>query len=114
MRRSPFHPLIAILCALFLLGAQQAAYAHFVGHLGIAAEIEAKDGGDSEHGTATTLSHVCTTCAAFTALDAPLRPTPPGFLAAPAVSVAYGQAAVRRWTATAAPPYGARAPPAIL
>lgn len=114
MRRLRRQPLIVLLCALFLLGAQQAAYAHFLSHLGIAAETVAKDGGDNEHGAATTLSHVCTTCAAFSALDsAPpaaavawqcvdvATPVLPAFFAAPLV-------------ARPAPPCGARAPPSVL
>jgi len=49
MRRRP-SPLIAILCALFLLGAQQAAYANFIGHLGIPTETKWHEGSDAEHG----------------------------------------------------------------
>lgn len=115
MRRNRRHPLIVLLCALFLLGAQQAAYAHFLGHLGIAAETTASDGGDKEHGAATTLSHVCTTCAAFSAIDgaAPGAEAPAvGLLelAAPALSLP----AVAPFVTRAGPPAGARAPPSVL
>jgi len=41
MRRLRHHPLIVLLCALCLLGAQQAANAHFIGHAGTAAETSA-------------------------------------------------------------------------
>lgn len=115
--RRPRHPLIVLLCALCLLGAQQAAYAHLLSHFGFGAHLAATaatDDSDAGHGAATTLSHVCTTCAAFSALD-----TPP-LLAAPRFSAAAGDAAAlprptaHRLTATPAPPYGARAPPFVL
>lgn len=61
---------LVTLCALFLLGAQQAAFVHLLSHLGSRAEsaVQPRDGGS--HGTAPDLSHVCTLCAAFAALDA--------------------------------------------
>lgn len=109
------HPLIVLLCVVFLLGAQHAAYAHFLSHLGIAAETEAKDGGDSEHGAATTLSHVCTTCAAFSALGgaAPAADAPAIWLVGPAGS-ALPLPAVAPFITRAGPPAGARAPPSVL
>lgn len=109
------HPLIVLLCVVFLLGAQQAAYAHFLGHLGIAAETTASDGGDSEHGAATTLSHVCTTCAAFSALGGAV---PVGDAAPPrcveAVPAALAAASATPFVTRAGPPAGARAPPSVL
>ena len=63
-----FHrPFFALLLALLLLGSQQAALAHLIGHLVTATESVAKQE-DSSHGAALTLSHVCTTCIAFAAL----------------------------------------------
>lgn len=114
MRASRLHPLIALLCALLLLGAQQVAYAHFIGHLGSQVETAAQEGGDADHGAASSLSHVCTTCAAFAALDAAppvvVAATPPS--AATAVSLPALPSAAT--PAHPAPPYAARAPPAAL
>ncbi len=63
-----FHrPFFALLLALLLLGSQQAALAHLIGHLGATTESVAKQE-DSSHGAVLTLSHVCTTCIAFAAL----------------------------------------------
>ena len=61
------HPFFALLLALLLLGSQQAAFAHLIGHLGASSGSVAKQE-DSGHGEALTLSHVCTTCIAFAAL----------------------------------------------
>ena len=114
MRRSRLHPLIVVLCALFLIGAQQAAYAHFLGHLGCAAETQASDRGDAGHDAGDTLSHVCTTCAAFAALDAaPPVVAMPLSLASAATTDA-PPALAERVTARTARPYAARAPPAVL
>lgn len=114
MRRSRLHPLIALLCALLLLGAQQAAYAHFIGHIGNQAETVAQEGGDADHGAASSLSHVCTTCASFAALDA----APPAVAAsvpACAATATFAPApASTAIPAQPAPPYAARAPPAVL
>ena len=115
MRRSRRHPLIVLLCALFLLGAQQAAYAHFLSHLGIAAETAMKDGGDNEHGAAMTLSHVCTTCAAMSALDGAAPPgNAPRVLGAETTTQAATAAADAPFVSPAGPPAGARAPPSVL
>ena len=61
---------IVLLCALFMLGAQQAAFVHLLSHLAPRTESlgAPQDGGS--HGKAPDLSHVCTTCAAFATLDA--------------------------------------------
>ena len=65
-----FHrPLFALLFSLLLIGSQQAALAHMIGHIGGAETVVKHD--DSSHGAALTLSQVCTTCIAFTALDGP-------------------------------------------
>ena len=61
------HPFFALLLALLLLGSQQAAFAHLISHLAATTESVATQE-DNGHGAALTLSHVCTTCIAFTAL----------------------------------------------
>lgn len=113
MRRRP-SPLIVVVCALFLLGTQQAAYAHWISHIGAAIHTgSARDSGDSsDHGDA--LSHAGTSCAAFAALAA----APPAFVAQiplaritaspfPNISPVYLPARSRS-------PYTACAPPAVL
>lgn len=63
-----FHrPFFALLLTLLLLGSQQAAFAHLIGHLGATTESIAHQE-DSGHGAAFALSHVCTTCIAFVAV----------------------------------------------
>lgn len=114
MRRSPRHPLIVLLCALCLLGAQQAAYAHFIGHLGFAVDTVASAGDDAEHGAAATLSHACTTCAAFSATGGAPPSVPPPLPAACAGDTCLAAPVAVRIAAAAAPPCGARAPPAVL
>lgn len=64
------HPLFSLFLALLLVGAQQAAFAHLIAHFGVGTETVAKHEDDG-HGAALTLSHVCTTCIAFAALDGP-------------------------------------------
>jgi hypothetical protein len=101
-----------LLCACFLIGAQRAALAHMIGHLGSAAETMAAPA-DREHGAAQTLSHVCTTCAAFAGIDAalpsPLFGLPPAAAGAtPAPPVPAGRSLRVRSS------YLARAPPAAL
>lgn len=66
-----FHrPLFALLFSLLLIGSQQAALAHMIGHLGGRAETLVSQE-ESGHGAALSLSHTCTTCIAFAALDGP-------------------------------------------
>lgn len=72
MRRAT-RPFIALIASLLLVFAQQAAVAHMIGHglghRGVEAQNSIKQG-EGNHGAALTLSHVCTTCIAFSALDA--------------------------------------------
>ncbi|MBL8490560.1 MAG: hypothetical protein JNM82_07260 [Rhodocyclaceae bacterium] len=114
-------PLIALLLALLLLGAQQAAVAHLAGHAaGTAAAVQGLadppggegDGGDGgDHGAG--LAQLCTTCLAFAALD--------GAAAAPVhlLDLAAAQSAAPGYPAAEPPslplrlPHRARAPPAI-
>lgn len=114
MRRSRLHPLIALLCALFLLGAQQAAYAHFLGHLGIAAESVMQEHGDAGHGAAASLAHVCTTCAAFAALDAAPGLAGSAPRAEPPPRLDLPESARPQAPTDPAPPYASRAPPVPL
>ncbi|GAB2181314.1 hypothetical protein DLREEDagrD3_15370 [Denitratisoma sp. agr-D3] len=67
MKRLP-RPFIALLAALLLVLAQQAALAHMIGHTGAAAQSAIQQNEDG-HGAALSLSHACTTCIAFSALD---------------------------------------------
>lgn len=114
MRRLRRQPLIVLLCALFLLGAQQAAYAHFLSHLGIAAETAAQDGGANQHGAETTLSHVCTTCAALSALDGAAPPLAPALRHADVTASAPSAFPTTIFGARPAPANGARAPPSAI
>jgi hypothetical protein len=71
MRRA-LNPFFVLLLSLLLLGSQQAALAHMLGHaVAPAAQTatEVVQGQDAEHGAALVLSHVCTTCIAFAAAD---------------------------------------------
>lgn len=103
--------LILLLCALFLLGAQQAAFAHLLGHFGIAAESVMQPGNEDGTGSLPSLSHVCTTCLAFTALAAAVPP----LARLPALPLALAETPVRaefpRVPAPGVLPYAARAPP---
>ncbi|MDD5250415.1 MAG: hypothetical protein PHY45_15635 [Rhodocyclaceae bacterium] len=113
MKRPRLHPLIALLCALCLLGAQQAANAHFIGHLGSAAEATAFHKGGTG-GDAPALDGVCKTCAAFAALvAAPPAYTPPPAVARVPNTRLFVQAPVFT-PAPPAPPYSSRAPPVVL
>ncbi|MCM2289732.1 MAG: hypothetical protein NDI67_11965 [Sulfuritalea sp.] len=72
MRRA-LNPFLALLLALLLLGSQQAALAHMLGHAvapaAAQAATEVAQGQDAEHGAALVLSHVCTTCISFAGAD---------------------------------------------
>lgn len=113
MRREPSR-LIAIICALLLLGAQQAAYVHWISHIGAAASATSAPDRGNNSDDHNALSHACMTCAAFAALNA----APPTFIA----PMALVHAAARfvpdiphaHLPALSASPYSARAPPALL
>ena len=64
-------PFIAVLLSLVLLGAQQMAFAHMIGHIGGTAGTAATAtmGDDAGHGDALGLSHACTTCVGVSALN---------------------------------------------
>lgn len=108
-------PFIAVLLSLLLLGAQQVAFAHMIGHIGsVGVAVTTVDGDDEGHGEALTLSHVCTTCVSASGLAsaAPFG-VPPGLtfdavVAAPMVVTDFAVAVA------VALHYFARAPPALL
>ena len=107
--RARSSPLIAILYALFLLGAQQAAFAHWISHIGSAAGAAAQYGDQDNHGDAP--GHSCNVCVAYAALAA----APPSFVAPSAVSQTTAEpvpeSTYRHVPARPAPPYASRAPP---
>ena len=96
MRRF-LHPFLALLLSLLLVGSQQAALAHMLGHAAAPAAArlatQVAQGEDAEHGAALVLSHVCTTCIAFADSNAaPAASIPPlamsaGHTTAPALAV---------------------------
>lgn len=102
---------LVMLCALFLLGAQHAAFVHLLGHLGSRAESVAQPHDGGSHGKAPDIS--CTICAAFAALDAA-----PLSLSLPLAATQLPDETPRH--AALAPParfsgqYSARAPPIPL
>lgn len=63
MRRL-LNPLFALLLALLLVGGQQAALAHMLGHAAGPGALELAQQEDVDHGGALVLSQVCTTCIA--------------------------------------------------
>lgn len=92
MRRA-LNPFLALLLSLLLLGSQQAALAHMLGHAVAPAAAQAAtvvQGEDAEHGAALVLSHVCTTCIAFAGTD--LAPPAPVLAVACAVDSAAASA----------------------
>ena len=116
MHRLP-RQIVLTLCALFLLGAQQAAYTHLIGHLGhrgVAEQIQAQPDDAADHAAALSLSHLCTSCLAISALaaGAPL----PALLSLVATAIVGISAdfEFHRLPVTTAPPYAARAPPYLL
>lgn len=109
-------PLIAVLLSLLLLGAQQAAFAHMVGHIGAAGSVAVVDHDrDAGHSTAESLSHVCTTCVALAALTGGALPSAPvAPLGAAAVDAAPLPPLLPACPGAAFSLYRARAPPAVL
>lgn len=111
MRR--LKPLLAVCLALLLLGAQQAAFAHLIGHVGVSSATPAM-AGDGDHGSAESLSHTCVTCVGLSALAAaaPLPEPPLVDLA----SALLPSAVVTIITPAGGSngPYRARAPPVTL
>ncbi|HEX8988298.1 MAG TPA: hypothetical protein VF816_10080 [Rhodocyclaceae bacterium] len=111
MRGLRNHPLIALLCALCLLGAQWAAHAHYASHLASGTVAFHATGSADE---APAIERICQTCAAYAALASapPSHPIIPGVvrLAAQAPLAA----APIFVPAPGAPPYASRAPPDVL
>jgi len=102
---------LVMLCALLILGAQQAAFVHLLSHLAPTAEAAAQPQEGGSHGKVP--DRVCATCAAFASLDAA-----PLILALPlAVMPAHNPAAqyaVSALLASHSGQYLARAPPILL
>lgn len=108
-------PFVAVLLSLLLLGAQEMAFAHMIGHIGAGgAAVATVDGDDEGHGEALTLSHVCTTCVSATGLAsaAPFG-VPPG-LTFDGVVEAPDTATAHLVAVASTHPYLARAPPVVL
>lgn len=110
MRRLP-RQFILTLCAVFLLGAQQAAYTHLIGHLGVGGQALAQPADAADHAAALSLSHLCTSCLAISALaaGAPLPAVLP--LVATAAGGISADFEFHRRPIPTALPYAARAPP---
>ncbi len=104
-------PLIAIVCAFLLLAAQQFAFAHWIGHIGVTTSAVSVQGGADGDGHS---DRSCETCAALAALTA----APPAFVApidiVPAAAISFTEILLPEVPARSALPYGARAPPAVL
>lgn len=113
MRCRSLSPLFALLLALLLLGGQQAAVAHLIGHAGVAAATVVQ-GGDEGHEAALSLSHVCTTCLGAAALTGAAPPSSLPQLPVLASRVRGPALAVALRPAPSFPPYLARGPPAFL
>lgn len=80
--RRVLHPFLALLLSLLLVGGQQAALAHMLGHVLVPATVQVVDANEADHGAALSLSHTCTTCIAFAGADL----APPAALAPPALA----------------------------
>lgn len=102
---------LVMLSALFLLGAQQAAFVHLLSHLGSRAEAAAQPQEGGSHGTVPDLS--CTLCAAFAALDAAPLSTSLPLVAMPLPNETPRHAALTPPTRFSGQ-YRARAPPILL
>ena len=113
MRRLP-RQIILTLCALFLLGAQQMAFSHLIGHLGLAATAAAQPADAAGDAVALSLSHLCTSCLAISALaaGAPLPVSLPAVVAA--ITGLPDSLELLGLPVSTAPPYAARAPPYSL
>jgi len=105
---------ILTLCALFLLGAQQVAFSHLIGHLGLTATAAAQPADAAGDAVALSLSHLCTSCLAISALaaGAPLPVSLPAIAAA--VAGLFGNLERPGLPVSTASPYAARAPPYSL
>jgi len=106
--------LILTLCALFLIGAQQAAFSHLIGHLGLTATASAQPAEAAGDAVALSLSHLCTSCLAISALAAG-APLPASMPAAPSAISGLPDGRVHAGLPVpTVPPYAARAPPYSL
>lgn len=104
--------LFAVLVALTLLGAQQAAFAHWAAHLGAPADITLESP-DAAHSGAASLTQFCAGCAAFAGMDAAL----PSAGAAPELRSSFPiplSAPPQAVPAATSRHFDSRAPPAFL
>lgn len=113
MSRRP-SPLIAFICVLFLLGAQQAACAHWIGHVGAAVGMASAPASGNNRDAGDATFHVCTTCAAFATLDAAPPAFVPPIVVTLAVAISVPDIPTAHVPARTASPYTARAPPVVL
>lgn len=133
MRRHPSN-LLALICALFMLVAQYAGHAHWIGHLNAAHAGSSDDaallslspslphalpapatyprGDDDRSGDEP--SEFCSTCVAFTALASAPPTANPLLVFAQAGADALPESSPARVAAGSASPYPARAPPSVL
>jgi hypothetical protein len=111
-------PFMALLLSLLLLGAQQVAFAHMIGHIGSVSRpanaITTAHQGDDGHGEALTLSHVCTTCVSASGLAATAPCAVPPRLTFSGAFVAPMASPTSVVVVAATRHYLARAPPSVL
>lgn len=110
--KAALRKLILLFAALSLLGAQQAAFAHWAAHLGAPAQVvlESPEGANAR---ALSLTQFCSSCAAFAGIDAAVPPAglPPSLRLLPElVAAAAPHPAVLLTTRH----FDSRAPPAVL
>ena len=110
VRAARYRILLAVLCAVCMLGAQHAAYAHYIGHIGSAAEAASVPTGDN--GDAPL--HACASCAVFAGLAAAPPSCFPPLAVAHAATTLLPDIPTAYIAARSALPYTARAPPALL
>jgi hypothetical protein len=104
--------LIALVATLCLLGAQQAAFAHWAAHLGAPAQVTLESP-DAAHAGAAKLARFCAGCAAYAGMDAAL----PAAGLAPSLEPATGLlpiVAPHTALLAATRHFDSRAPPAVL
>jgi hypothetical protein len=107
-------PFIAVLLSLLLLGGQEAAFAHMIGHMGQGGTATVTAHGDEGHGESLSLSHVCTTCVSAAGLFAAAPPGVPSSLTFVGTTDTPVSMVVTAFDAPASLAYLARAPPTVL
>ena len=106
---------LAVLFSLLLLGAQQAAFAHLIGHIGPVERATSDNWqGDDGHGQALALADLCPACVSAAGLAAGAAPGVPPRLTFDRAHEVPGTARCHAKPLPAAQPYLARAPPTAL